>query len=406
MSNSLLTINMITREAVMLFKNTNLFIQNLDTQYDADFAVDGAKIGQSIRIRLPNDYVTRSGPALSVQDTQEQSTTLTLNNQTGVDVGFSTAERTMSIDDYAERVLMPMMNNLVGDIATKVMQASEGGVCNFISNTDGAGNIIAPTQSQVLRVKAVMMNNSAPWNNIKLAVDPETDAKVVSALTGLLNPVTEISEQYRSGEMKNGLGIRKWFADQTVIKHTTGTFSAGGAYQSTTAGTTINVTAITGTFRAGDIITIDGVNAVNWVNKNDLGTLRQFVVTANVITGATSIPIFPAIIAPNVPGVPVQYQSVASAPVLNAQVRLVTKAGEVYRKSIGFCREAITMGTADLVMPKKAVEEAARANYDGISIRMITDYITGTDQMVTRLDVLWGVLYVRPQWAVILADNI
>ena len=52
MSNSLLTINMITREAVRLWKNSNEFLRNIDTQYDDSFAKTGAKIGTALRIRL------------------------------------------------------------------------------------------------------------------------------------------------------------------------------------------------------------------------------------------------------------------------------------------------------------------------------------------------------------------
>src|ERR1700678_193465 len=104
MANSLLTINMITREAVRLWKNTNAFLQNIDTQYDDSFAQTGAKVGTALRIRLPNDYTVRTGPAASVQDTAEQSTTLVLATQKGVDVSFSSVDRTMSLDDYSERV--------------------------------------------------------------------------------------------------------------------------------------------------------------------------------------------------------------------------------------------------------------------------------------------------------------
>ena len=47
MANTYLTIDMITAEAVMLFKNRNLFIMNMDTQYNDQFARDGAKIGDT-----------------------------------------------------------------------------------------------------------------------------------------------------------------------------------------------------------------------------------------------------------------------------------------------------------------------------------------------------------------------
>ena len=107
MTNSLLTIDMITRFATRLWKNQNPFLRNIDTQYDPQFAVEGAKIGSSVRIRLPNEYTTRDGAAASVQDTQEQKVTLNLSTQSGVDVAFTTVERTLSLDDYQERVLMP-----------------------------------------------------------------------------------------------------------------------------------------------------------------------------------------------------------------------------------------------------------------------------------------------------------
>lgn len=405
MANSLLTINMITREAVMLFKNSNAFIQNIDTQYDSMFARDGAKIGTSVRIRLPNDYTVRDGAAASIQDTAEQSTTLNLSTQRGVDVGFTTAERTMSLDDYSERVLQPMMNNLVGNVAKTIMAGSEGGVCNFISNTDGAGNIINAGQEQYLTANANLSDNSAPVGNRKIVLDPTSNARAVSGLTGLLNPATDISEQYRSGQMKNGLGYRRWFEDQTVIKHTAGTFTAGTVNGADQSGTTLVVNAITGTLKVGDIITIAGVNAVNRVNKQDLGTSRQFVITAAAANGAVSLSIYPAIIAP-IGGAEVQYQTVAAAPANSAAISLASPAGATYRKSIAFTREAVTMATADLVLPSKGIVEGARSNYDGISLRMITYFNGGTDVLATRLDVLFGYLYIRPEWLVIVADKV
>lgn len=404
MANTLLTINMITREAVRLFKNSNMFIQEIDTQYDDQFAIDGAKIGTSLRIRLPNDYTVRTGSAVSVQDTAEQSITLTLATQKGVDVSFSTQERTMQLDDYSDRILQPMLNNLAGDVAKDIMTGSEGGVCNFVSNVDANSNIIRPTAETFLTAGAILNDNSASQMTRKLVNDPWTEARTVSTLSGLFNPSQAISDQYRTGKMKNALGF-DWFMDQTVVKHTAGTFSAGGQINGAgQTGSTILVSAITGTLKIGDIITIEGVNAVNRVTKQDTGTLRQFVVTADAANGATQISIYPSIV-PAIGGQAVQYQTVTVSPANGAQVVLATKAAEVYRKSIAFTREAITMATADLVMPKK-VEESARSQYDGISMRMITAYVPGTDQLLTRLDVLYGYLYVRPEWACIVADKI
>ncbi len=412
--NTYLTIDMITAEAVMLFKNSNLFIMNMDTQYDDQFAIDGAKIGDTLRIRLPSDFVVTDGPAMQLQDNTQQFTSLTVSSQKNVATPYSTAERTMSIDRYSELVMAPMVNALCGKVASTVMKGSEGGVCNLIANLDGAGNIISPTMDQFTGANAILDDQGATMMDRRCVQDPTSDARTVSSLAGLLNPVTEISSQFRSGMMKSGLGFDRFFRDQTVIKHTTGSFNAGGTVnlggQTTgTNGGPINVNAITGTLRKGDIITFAGVNAVNRVTKDTLGTLRQFVVTADVATTGTVVNIYPAMIGPvggAAGGADQQYQTVDALPINGAAMVLVTPANSVYRKSLAYTQKAVTMASADLVMPKKAVEEAARTSYDGVSMRMLTDYLPLTDQLATRLDVLFGFKFIRPEWLCCIADRV
>lgn len=406
--NTLLTIDMITAEAVRLFKNSNLFIMNMDTQYDPAFAVDGAKIGSTLRIRLPNDYIVTEGPAMQLQSTTEQYTTLTVDTQYNVAVPFTTAERTMSIDNYSEIILAPMINNLAGKVAQNVMDGCEIGVCNFVSNVDGNGNIISPTSEQFLLANAVLDNQSSDPMTRRVVDDPTTDARMTTTLQGLLNPATEISAQYRTGAMKAGLGYEKWFRDQTVIKHTSGTYDStapstvAGADQT---GQAINVSALGGTLNQGDIVTFEGVNEVNRVTKRDQGTLRQFVILEDVAQGGTEVSIYPAL-TPAVAGSDVQYQTVTASPANGADMLMVTKSGEVYRKNLAYVQKAITLATADLVMPTKAVQEAARAEYDGISMRILTDYLPATDQLATRIDVLFGKKYIRPEWLCVVADKI
>lgn len=404
MSNSILTIDMITRAAVALFKNSNMFLMNIDTQYDSQYAVDGAKIGDTLRIRLPNDFVKTRGAALSVQDTSEKYTSLALQYQDHVDVAFSTAERTLKLDDYSERVLMPMMNDLAGSIAYDVMSEFAGSICNYTSAVDGSGNVISPTSTTVLEGQALLNDNSSPSvPGRKVVLDPWSESRIVATLSGLFNPSQAISEQYRTGQMKNALGF-DFFMDQTVIKHTTGSFTAGTVNGASQTGSTIAVNAITGSLNKGDIITFDGVYAVNRVFKKTTGKLRQFVVTADVASGGTSISIYPELV-PASGGNAVQYQTVDASPADSANVNLANKPNEVYRKNIAYYPKAVTMATADLVMPR-GVHEAARRVYDGVSMRMITDYVIGTDQLATRCDVIWGSKTVRGEWGAVVADKI
>ena len=407
MANTLLTINMITREAVRLWKNSNAFIQNVDMQYDDSFAVSGAKIGSSLRIRLPNDFTVTTGPALSVQDTSEQSTTLVLATQKHVDVAFSTQDRTLSLDDYSRRILAPMVNNLTGAVAVDIMSGSEGGICNWVANQDANNNILSPIMSTYLNGGASLDLNSAPIANRKVVNSPRTQARVVSSLAGLLNPGSEISRQYVTGKMYDALGFI-WMSDQTAILHTSGALAQGSATVNGANQTGLNLTvgALAAGLAQGDIFTIGGVYAVNRITKVTTGELRQFVATANVAANATTIPLYPAIV-PAQGGQAVQYQTVTVSPANGAAVNPVggIAASTQYRKNFCYAPEAVTLATADLEMPKN-VHEAAREEFDGVSMRMVTDYFIGTDQLITRLDVLYGYLWIRPEWAVVVADQV
>ena len=206
--------------------------------------------------------------------------------------------------------------------------------------------------------------------------------------------------------MKNGLGFT-WFRDQTVIKHTAGTFTAGTVNGGNQTGTTLTTNAITGTLVQGDIITIAGVNAVNRVTKASTGQLRQFVVTANAASGATSLTIYPSLVPQagsaayaGLPYTAAQYQTVTVSPANGAAISLFTNASVTYRKSFAYAPEAITMVTASMFMPTKGVMESARHTMDDVSMRSIVTYLPGTDQTADRLDVLFGYLFIRPEWVV------
>jgi P22 coat protein - gene protein 5 len=400
--NALLTIGMITRIAVRLWKNTNAFMRNLDTQYDDQYARVGAKIGSQLRIRLPVDFTVRHGAAASFQDVSEQFTTLTMATQDGVDMSFPSIDLTLSVDDFAERYIAPAVNNLAGDVAVGVMSGADGGVCNYIDN-EASGAIITPSNITFLTANAILDTQSAPTLNHRVVVNPYTDARVSGALAGLFNPVPEISEQYRSGGMKNALGL-DWMKDQTVIMHTSGTFSAGTVSGGGQTGTTITTNAITGTLAAGDIITFAGTNGVNRITKKSYGQLRQFVVVNAVAGSGTSITIYPALIPAGPGGAQVQYQTVDASPANGAAITLQGPASTTYRKNIVFVPEAITMATADLEIPPDV--QAARHEYDGVTMRMVRQYIVGTDQTGTRLDVVWGALWIRPEWACVVPDLI
>jgi len=402
MANQLLTNSKITREAIELFVNTNAFIKVIPKQFDDEFGKTGNKIGSQLRIRLPNDYTVADGPALSVQDTAEQQVVLTMATQRHVDVSFSTVDLLLSLDDFSERILLPMMNNLAGNVAFKIMNDNAEAIANISANLDAGNNILSPNSGTYLDAQATLSLNSAPPGGMQRIINnPRTEARVVQSLSGLLNPSSAISEQYYDGVMYKALGAT-WFHDQTVINHTAGTFTAGTVNGAGQTGPTLVTNAITGTLVTGDIITIAGVNAVNRVFKESTGELRQFVVTANVATTGTSITLYPSIVPP-IGGNKVQYQTVTASPANGAAISLYTNPGVTYKKNFRFVPQMLTMATGDLPLPANKV--TSRHRYDSVSMRSVTDYVIGTDQEVTRLDVLFGSLNVRGEWGCVVPDR-
>jgi len=403
LANALLTIDMITREAVRLFRNSNWFLRTIGRQFDEEFGRAGAKIGQQLRIRLPNDYALRNGPTAVPQGTNEQNTTLVLATQMGVDVSFSSAERALSLDDYSQRILAPAVNVLAGGVATAIMLNIEQ-ASNLVQNTDTSGNMISPSAGTWLAAGALLDQNGSPRNDRFIVMDPLTQARTVTSLMGLFNPQVKISDQYIRGTITvDTLGF-DWGMDQTVIIHTTGAYGApptvAGANQT---GSALTVSALAGPLNTGDIFTIAGVSSVNRVTKTVNGNPAQFVVTAPVNAGATVIPICPPIIPFGAGGVQQPFQTVNASPANGAAITFATHASSQFRNNFAYYSEAVTLATAELELPR-GVHEAARETYDGISLRMITDYAVLSDQFITRLDILFGSLMIRPEWCVKVAD--
>lgn len=398
MSSSLLTINMVTNEAVRLFSQSNAFLRRVNRQYDDQFARSGAKIGNTLRIRLPNDYVVNTGPSITPQGTNEQNTTLTVATQANVPVEFGTATRTMSLDDYSERILAPAVNRLAAYVANDLMNVAAQSA-NIAPKFSSGTTLVSPDATTWLNAGAILDQQLSPKMDRVIVMDPLTQARTVGSLAGLFNPQRKISDQYETGMITTDTLGFDWMSDQTTQVHTVGTFSAGTVNGAGQTGNTLTVNAITGTLNAGDIITIAGVHAINRLTGATQGVLRQFVVTANVSSGATSIPIYPSIVP-----APAAFNTVDASPANSAAISLVMGAGTQYRQNLAFYPEAFTLATADLEMPTSGVVESARAEFDGISMRMITGYDIMGDNLITRLDVLYGYAAIRPEWSVSVPD--
>jgi hypothetical protein len=417
MANNLLTPSMITRYSIRMFLNTNYFVQQINRQFEDQFGVEGAKIGAQLRIRYANQYTVTDGPGIAIQDTTEQQFLLAVATQRHVDVAFTSAETTLDVDDYMERIVLPRVNALAANVAIQIMANTAPTVRNIVANVDGSNNITAITDTPVALARAILEENSAPnfgeMGMRKVVLAPRSDARLQLALRGLLNPVESISRQYNTGMMYEALQFR-FFEDQSVVSHTTGTATTATVNGANQTGSTLTISALSGTLVAGDVITISGVNAVNRASYQSLGTACQFVVTAAAANGATSLSIYPPIIPPanatpyaGLSYTPQQYQTVTASPANNATITPFANASATYRQNLAYAPDAITMVVAPLWIPpnEKGVIAAARHNYDNLSMRSLVSYEPSTDQPVDRLDILFGSGVPRPEWIVSCADT-
>ena len=399
MSNSILTIDMITRKALEILENNLVLTRNVNRQYDDSFAVEGAKIGSTLRIRLPDRALVTDGAALQVQDDNEQFTTLTVASQKHIGVNFTSAELTMQLDDFAERVLKPRISQLASSIDNDVANAYKS-----IYSSVGTPGTTPSTSLVLLQGNQKLNEYASPMTDRYATVNPAANANLVEGMKGFFNPTSTISRQFTAGMMGTGvLGYDEVNMSQSIVNHTTGSRDAAAATTVTTTiaaqgATTISLTqaSVTTTLKAGDVFTIASVYSVNPQTRQSTGSLQQFVVTADAtaVSGVWTASISPAIYtATNA------LATVDSFPVASAVVTFLGAASSSYPQNLIYQKNAITFATADLLLPQ-GVDMASRQVHNGISMRIVRQYDINNDRMPCRIDVLYGYSVIRAPMAV------
>ena len=395
-TNTLLNPNMITAKALVILHQKCNFINSINTQYDSSFAEAGAKIGTSLRIRLPVQYQVSSGPTLAVQNSVETNTTLTVNNQNHVDFSFSSVELTMNIDDFAARYLEPAMAVLAANIESQVVGIVYPAIENYVAGQGAAQNYF-----NILKGRKILLDTLTPQSKewqVRLCTQDNVD--LVSGTSTLFNNQTAIGRQYDEGLIGRAAG----FAFKENTQFSTFTRGAGnGAYTlngvPASGATTAVVAAGAGALVAGDIFQIAGVFRVHPETKVSTGVLRNFVVNAAYAGGAGTISFSPAI---NYSAG--AFQNCSAAPATNAAITFAGTASTATGQSIAYHPDFASFVTADLVMPQ-GVDMSSRASKDGLSIRCVRQYDINNDVLPMRLDVLWGAAVIRPALAVRLCAN-
>ena len=430
----LLTMTSITREALRVKHNNVVFLRGVNKEYSDQFARQGAKIGSTINVRLPNQYYVRLGPQLSAQGTNEQTVPLTLTTQYGVDVNFTMVELELSMDDFGRRILTPAMARMSSREDQDLCKLAAYSTWNCVGypgvspgDTGGGTGLQDATAPRIFLNADVLLANAACPDFAKyIMLSPNANASSVDSLKGLYNPQEEIGEQYRKGLIADALGF-EFARDQNISYIQTG--AHGGTPVISGSGQQYQVGSVSSIYTSGwpastlilypgETFTIAIVYNVNPETQESTGILQQFVVGGYSVianpgnppnpptfqvtpvysdqNGFATIPINPPIIPA---GLGVANGTVDSCPLNNATITPYFPANKKYECSIAYQKDAFTMGTCDLDLPN-GVHMAARENYDGLAMRVIQAYDIRGDQMPCRLDMLAGYATLRGEFAV------
>ena len=390
MANTLLTVSQITRKAAMTLHQKSTLIRSVNRQYDSEFGKSGGKIGDTLRVRLPNQYTYRSTLTYSAVDVAEDKVDLPVSTVGGVDMQFTSQDLALSLDDFSERFIEPAVSVIAANVESTFFTNMYKKVYNVV---DGDGASFAFTHLNSAR--QVLTDNLAPAAKRYAVLGTSHATKFMNDTKGLFHSASNIEDQYTEGLIGRTAGFD--VMESTIIAdHTTGTAAKTTGYLSngaTQSGSTITVDTGTTSFLVGDVITFAGVFRVHPETKVSTGVLQQFVITANSGTSATSLAISPAIVATG------SKQNVSNTVADNSAVTKVgAAASELLNGSLAFYRDAFAFVTADLPMPK-GTDMAASSTYDGVTVSLVRDFDIATRDFKTRLDVLYGFAAIRPQLA-------
>jgi hypothetical protein len=391
-TNSLLTMSMITRRIIQVFRNNIVFTMNADRKYASEFAQVGGKIGDTLNIRLPARFTVQDGATLIPQNYQERSYALTISFQKHTDVEFSSREMTLSLDDWSKRIGEPEAIKLANAVDVEGLSQYWRVYNSVLSPTVGAGN---SKWRMYLRAAALLDQEAIPRDGQRVAViEPVESADLVDENKGLFQSASQIAEQYEAGEMGKSAGMT-FKMDQNVQAHTTGarggTPAVGAAGQSGSSLATSGWTASGLRLKKGDVFQIAGVYAVNVQSQASTGRLRDFTVLADATSdagGLATLSIAPAIIGPGNPA-----QTVSALPGAGALLTFLGAANTTYMQNIVYHKLAFTCAMVDLIMPHSGEYARVSDPQAGISMRSWKDSNIQTDTHPARVDILggWGV---------------
>jgi hypothetical protein len=425
MANQYLTRQEITYAKLEVLENNTVVVPNLYRDLDQEFGKKGGKIGDTIFVRKPPRAIARDGQAYQPQAMVDTEVPITINQQSGIDFEFSTAEKFLSLDDFQNRYLDPYMtalSNLLDLRAATTMMQNTANLVGTAGTTPGLSGTdafqIYSQASQKLDEMGFPLDKTKFRRARNLVITSAMRTGWNTYTKQFYNPSDSLTKQWKTGQIDNALSL-DWMVDQNAPVQTIGTLggtpAVSGAGQTgtsiNTSGWTASVTAI---LNIGDVITYagaigTGVYAVNPQSRQSTGSLQDFVIQQTASSdggGLATLVHLPAIVPSG------QFQNVTNSPGNGALISVyhIAAAGQsalsalATTQGILWTRQAHAFVSFPGDVPE-GVDMAmeARSKEIGVSIRFVRMFDSVRDMFTNRTDIYYGTGPLYPEGSVRIA---
>jgi hypothetical protein len=399
LANTFATPNWVMRKVARRLVNNAVFASrsNVMREYDDEYAQRGAKMGDTITLRLPQRYEVTVGATMNPTPLNDQTVTLSITDQSNIGMEYDTWAATLQVDDFMNRYGDPAVDQLVNNIDFTGLSR----MYKAVAKTTGTPGVVPATSEAYTQAKVKLIEAAVP-RPYRAFLTADAHAQIAREHQSLFNPSAQVSAFFREGQFNGpALGISEWFEDENIANHTVGALGGTplvvGAGQS---GSSINIdgatAGVTGYWKEGDTIQFASCQEINPMSRQSTNRNKDFVVTEDVNTdgsGLATIPISPATVLSgpfrNVDEAPGDNDAVTTFGHASNYAGVSTRMGLVYNK------EAFALVMADLVLPRGLwISERINNAKLGVSIRMLKDHQIVDDVSPTRLDTAhgWGAI--------------
>lgn len=389
---------MYTDETLRVLSNNIILGGKVSRKWQKEFGKEAQKIGDTINIRRPARFTVSTGAAYSGQDYTETSVPLVVNQQKHIDTSFTSADLTLKVQDFSDRVIKPGAIQLAQQIDIDGYINAK----NTVGNLTGTAGTAPNNVSFLFDIGKKMDDFSVPRDGSRYyAMDQASNAAQVGALTGFFNAQSQVGKQYTDGVFVDGtntVGL-KIAMSQNVARHTVGPLGGApvvnGASQGLSAGWANTGSLITNGWtaaaasrvKAGDVFTAVGCNSVNPVTKQTTGQLMQFTVLqdgSSDAAGNLTLSISPAIITAG------PFQNVTASPTNGGALTFTGTASVSHVRNLAWHEDAFELAVVKMVDLAEFGGWGSVRSQDGYSLRVFRQAAISTDTVGNRVDVLYG----------------